>query len=137
MREYDTVGTLNQRYPLLQHEDAAPMRHLLATRGTTPDPTTWTGQRAPRGKEKQHIPVGSDPHRRTPDPDTYKSGAFGQVRTSAGSRNEEDPGMSRGPVLTRVRALLSTSRSGEVPLLMAHDISYRGEPDVKSCSSCI
>jgi hypothetical protein len=33
------VGTLNQGYPLLQHEDAAPMRRLLATRGTTPDPT--------------------------------------------------------------------------------------------------
>jgi hypothetical protein len=26
-----TVGTLNQGYPLLQHEDAAPMRRLLAT----------------------------------------------------------------------------------------------------------
>jgi hypothetical protein len=113
------------------------MRRLLATRGTTPDPTTWAGQRAPRGKERQHTPVGLGPHRRTPDPDTYKSRASGQVRTSAGSRNEEDPGMSRGPVLTRVRALPSTSRSGGVPLLMAHDISYRAEPDVKSCSPCI
>jgi hypothetical protein len=28
-----TVGTLNQGYPLLQHEDAAPIRRLLATRG--------------------------------------------------------------------------------------------------------
>jgi hypothetical protein len=34
-----TVGTLNQGYPLLQHEDAAPMRRLLATQGTAPDPT--------------------------------------------------------------------------------------------------
>jgi hypothetical protein len=34
-----TIGTLNQGYPLLQHEDAAPMRRLLATRRTAPDPT--------------------------------------------------------------------------------------------------
>jgi hypothetical protein len=72
-----TVGTLNQGYPLLQHEDAAPMRRLLATRGMAPDPTTWACQRAPRGKERQHIPVGPGPHRRTPDPDIYKSGASG------------------------------------------------------------
>jgi hypothetical protein len=34
-----TVGTLNQGFPLLQHEYTAPMRRLLATRGTAPDPT--------------------------------------------------------------------------------------------------
>jgi hypothetical protein len=45
--------------------------------------------------------------------------------------------MSRGPVLTRVRALPSTFRSGGDPQLVAHDISYRAEPDVKSCSPCI
>jgi hypothetical protein len=45
--------------------------------------------------------------------------------------------MSRGPVLTRVRALPSTSRSGRDPQLVAHDISYQAEPDVKSCSPCI
>jgi hypothetical protein len=45
--------------------------------------------------------------------------------------------MSMGSVLTRVRALHSTSRSGGDPLLVAHDISYRAEPDVKSCSPCI
>jgi hypothetical protein len=56
-----TVGTLNQGYPLLQHEDAAPMRRLLATRGTAPDLTAWAGQRAPRGKKRQHIPVCPDP----------------------------------------------------------------------------
>jgi hypothetical protein len=132
-----TVGTLNQGYPLLQHEDAAPMRCLLATHVTTPDPIAWVGQRAPRGKKRQHIPVTPDPLRRTLDPYTYKSGASGYVRTSAGSRNEEDPGMSRGPVLTCVRALPSTSCSGGDPLLVAHDISYRVEPDVKSCSPCI
>jgi hypothetical protein len=42
--------------------------------------------------------------------------------------------MSRGPVLTRVWALPSTSCSGGGPLLVAHDISYRAEPGVKSCS---
>jgi hypothetical protein len=60
-----------------------------------------------------------------------------KVRTSARSRNEEDPGVSRGPVLTRLQALPFTSRSGEDPLLVAHDISHRVEPDVKPCSPCI
>jgi hypothetical protein len=70
-----TVGTLNQGYPLLQHEDAAPMRRPQATRRTAPNPTTWAGQRAPHGKGRQHILVSPDPHRRTLDPYTYKSGA--------------------------------------------------------------
>jgi hypothetical protein len=60
-----------------------------------------------------------------------------KVRTSARSRNEEDPGVSRGPVLTRVQALPFTSRSDGDPLLVAHDISHRVEPDVKPCSACI
>jgi hypothetical protein len=45
--------------------------------------------------------------------------------------------MSRGPVLTRVWALPFTSCSGGDPSLVAHDISYRAEPDVRSCSPCI
>jgi hypothetical protein len=45
--------------------------------------------------------------------------------------------MSRGSVLTRVWALPFTSCLGGDPLLVAHDISYRVEPDVKSCSPCI
>jgi hypothetical protein len=45
--------------------------------------------------------------------------------------------MSRGPVLTRVQALPFTSRSGRDPLLVAHDISHRAEPDVKPCSPYI
>jgi hypothetical protein len=45
--------------------------------------------------------------------------------------------MSRGPVLTPVWALPFTSHTGRGPLLVAHDISYRAEPDVKSCSPCI
>ena len=72
-----TVSTLNQGYPLLQREDAAPIRRPLATRGTASDPAAWAGQRAPHGKERQHIPVSSDPHRRTPDSYTYESGAPG------------------------------------------------------------
>jgi hypothetical protein len=132
-----TVGTLNHGYPLLQHEDTAPMRRLIATQGTAPDPSAWAGQRAPHGKERQHIPVGPDPHRRTPDPYTYKSGAFGQVRTLARSQNKEDPGMSRGPVLTCVWALSFTSCSDGDPQLVAHGIRYRAEHDAKSCNPCI
>jgi hypothetical protein len=45
--------------------------------------------------------------------------------------------VSRGSVLTRVRTLPFTSRSGGDLLLVAHDISHRAEPDVKSCSPCI
>jgi hypothetical protein len=47
-----TVGTLNQGYPLLQHEDAVPVRRSLATRLTALVPTTWADQRAPYGKER-------------------------------------------------------------------------------------
>jgi hypothetical protein len=47
-----TVGTLNQEYPLLQYKDVVHVRRILATRRTTPDPTTWAGLGAPRGKER-------------------------------------------------------------------------------------
>jgi hypothetical protein len=40
-------------------------------------------------------------------------------------------------VLTHVQALPFTSRSSGDPLLVAHDISHRAEPDVKSCSPYI
>jgi hypothetical protein len=62
-----TVGTQTQGYPLLHHEDTA-MRRPLATRRTAPNPTGWAGQRAPRGRERHHTPVRSNPHRRTLDP---------------------------------------------------------------------
>jgi hypothetical protein len=135
------VGTPNQGYPLLQHEDAAPMRRLQATWRTVPDPTAWAGQRTPRSKKIQHIPVCimgvwtstegyRTPIRISPEPPS-------KVRTSARSRSKEDSGVSRGPVLTRVQALPFTSRSGGDPLLMAHDISHWAEPDVRSCSPCI
>jgi hypothetical protein len=47
-----TVGTLKHGYPLLQYEDAAPVRHLQVARRAAPDPTTWVGLRAPRGAER-------------------------------------------------------------------------------------
>jgi hypothetical protein len=47
-----TVGTLNQGYPLLQYEDTVHVRRLQATWRMAPDPTTWAGLRAPRGKER-------------------------------------------------------------------------------------
>jgi hypothetical protein len=47
-----SVGTLNQGYPLIQYEDVVHVRRLQATRRTAPDPTTWAGLRAPRGKER-------------------------------------------------------------------------------------
>jgi hypothetical protein len=47
-----TVSTLNQGYPLLQYKDIVHVRRLLATRRTAPDPTTWAGLGAPRGKER-------------------------------------------------------------------------------------
>jgi hypothetical protein len=45
--------------------------------------------------------------------------------------------MSRVPVLTCVWAFPFTSCSGGDPLLVAHDISYRAEPHVRSCNPCI
>jgi hypothetical protein len=48
----DAVGTLNQGYPLLQYEGAAPVPHLQVIRRAAPDPTTWAGLGAPRGKER-------------------------------------------------------------------------------------
>jgi hypothetical protein len=113
------------------------MRRLLAMQGTAHDPTAWADQRAPRGKDRQHISISPDSYRGTPDPYTYISLEPREVRTLAGSWNEENPGMSRVPVLTRVWALPFTSCSGGNPLLVAHDISYWAEPDVRSCSPCI
>jgi hypothetical protein len=46
------VSTLNQGYPLLQYKDVVHVRRLLAARRTAPDPITWAGLGAPRGKER-------------------------------------------------------------------------------------
>jgi hypothetical protein len=132
-----TVGTQNQGYPLLQHEDSTPMRRPLATRRTAPDPTRWAGQRAPRGRERHHTRVGPAPV------EGHMTPIYVQVRNPRVSPNssrvpdEKDPSVCRGPALTRVRALPSASRSGGNLLLVAHDISYRAEPDEKSCRPCI
>jgi hypothetical protein len=40
-----------------------------------------------------------------------------KVRTLAGSRDGEDPGLSKGPLLTRVEALPCAPLSGRNPLL--------------------
>jgi hypothetical protein len=47
-----TIGTLHQGYPLLQYEDAVPVRRSLAARRTAPDPTTWAAQGAPRDEKR-------------------------------------------------------------------------------------
>ena len=63
-----TVGTLNQGYPLLRYEGAAPVPHLQVIRRAAPDSSTWTGLGAPRGKERKYIPRcidGSGPPRDT------------------------------------------------------------------------
>jgi hypothetical protein len=105
-----------------------------------PDLIAWAGLRAPRGKKGQHIPVrimgvrtateGHIPVRVSPEPPS-------KIRTSARSRNKVDLSAGGGPTLTHVRALPFTSRSGKDPLLVAHDISHRAEPDAKPCSPCI
>jgi hypothetical protein len=74
---------------------------------------------ARKGSTSQYSSLGPDLHRRIPDPYTYKSRAPkkarrvpwedpssppSKVQALARSR-DEDPGMSRGPVLTRVQAL--------------------------------
>jgi hypothetical protein len=43
----------------------------------------------------------------------------------------------RGSGADTCAGLASTSRSGGDPLLVAHDISYRADPDEKSGSPCI
>jgi hypothetical protein len=48
----DIVDTLNLGYPILQYKDVVHVRRLLAARRTAPDPTTWAGLEAPRGKER-------------------------------------------------------------------------------------
>jgi hypothetical protein len=107
-----------------------------------PDPTTWVGLRAPRGKERQCTPgciIGSGPPQRDTGPlyvqirssQEGMSGSSGgpqvppsKVRALARSQDGEDPGMSKGPVLARVQAL-------PYAWLVARDGSQRAEPDVR------
>jgi hypothetical protein len=67
-----------------------------------------------------------------------------KVRALARSRDGEDPGACKGPVLTRVQALPYAPRSGQRPAaatwLVARDVSQRDGPDVRPitpCSLCI
>jgi hypothetical protein len=99
-----------------------------------PDPVTWAGPRAPCGKKGQHIPVsikgGQTPTGGHQTSIRIRLELPSEVRTSARSQYEEDLGVGRGPVLTRVQALPFTSRLGGDTLLVAHDIRHRAEPDV-------
>jgi hypothetical protein len=51
-----TVGTLKQGYPLQRYEGAVPTRLSLVAWQATPDPTTWTAPRSPRGQRRQNPP---------------------------------------------------------------------------------
>jgi hypothetical protein len=131
-----TVGTLNQGYPLLQHEGITPMRCPLDAWRTAPDPAGWAGQRTPRGRKRHHTPVRPDPHERTLDP-------YIRVRSLRVSPNSSrvpergGPWWVQGSGADTCAGLTSASHSGGDPLLVAHDISYRGDPDEKLCSPCI
>jgi hypothetical protein len=87
---------------------------------------------ARKDNTSQDASLVPDLHRETPDPCTYKSGAPKEGKTGpsggpqvppskvqalARSRDGEDPGMSKGPVLTRVQALPHAPRLGRDPLL--------------------
>jgi hypothetical protein len=131
-----TVGTLNQGYPLLQHEGIAPMRRPLAARRTAPGPAGWPGQRTPRDRKRHHTPVRPDPHERTPDPYVR----VWSLRTSPNSSRVPErggPWCVQGSGADTCAGLASASRSGGDPLLMAHDINYRVDPDEEPRSPCI
>jgi hypothetical protein len=78
---------------------------------------------ARKDNTSQEAPLGPDLRRGTPDPCEYESGAPeetcrvppSEVRALARSRDGEDLGTSKGPVLTRVQALPYAPRSGGNP----------------------
>jgi hypothetical protein len=49
---FGIVGTPRQRYPLLQYEDAAPVRHPWSHEEQHPTPPHGAGLGAPHGKER-------------------------------------------------------------------------------------
>jgi hypothetical protein len=129
------VGTLNQGYPLLQYEGAAPVRYLLVT---------WVHV-ARKDNASYEAPLGPDLRRRTPDPCKYEPRApmetcqvpLSEVRALAGSRDREDPDTSKGPVMTHVQALPYAPRSGKnPPWLVARNVSQRAKPDVRPMRLC-
>jgi hypothetical protein len=80
---------------------------------------------ARKDNTSQGASMGPDLRRGTPDPCTYGSGAPkracqvppSKVWALARSQDEEDPGMSRGPMTARVQALPYASCLGGDPLL--------------------
>jgi hypothetical protein len=73
-----SVGTLNQGYPLLQHKDTAPVRRLLATRRTAPDPHRMGRPKGATWQRKTpHLSKYGPPQKDTGPLYTYKSGASG------------------------------------------------------------
>jgi hypothetical protein len=62
-----------------------------------------------------------------------------KVRALARSRDVEDPGACKGPVLTHVQVLPYAPRSGQRPVaaawLVARDVSQQDGPDVSSITS--
>jgi hypothetical protein len=102
-------GTLNQGYLLLRYEGAAPVRHPQVIRRAAP--TTWQGKIIRPG-----CIDGSGPPRDTgplygrvrsyqegmPGPSSRLQNPPCADQALAGSRDEEDPGMSRGPEPARV-----------------------------------
>jgi hypothetical protein len=156
-----TVGTLNQGYPLLQYEDTVPVRRSLAARRTAPDPATWTAQGAPHGEKTRSIPgctswIGpprgsTGPLYAQPGPPiTVRDSQVSmpgpldgvqippsKVRATTGSRDRGYPGISKGPVLTRVRPYPMRLRSplrrrpAAAAWLVARDVSQRAGPDVR------
>jgi hypothetical protein len=156
-----SIGILNQGYPLLQYEDAVPVRRPLSARWKAPDPTTWAAQGTPRGGKGWCVPGctswteppqgSTGPLYAQPGPSITVRGSQASMTGPLGgiqippskvwattrSRDRGYPSMSMGPVLTRVRPYPVRLRSplrwrpAAATWLVARDISQRAEPDVR------
>jgi hypothetical protein len=112
------------------------MRRSLAARRTAPDPAGWAGQGTPRDRERHHTPVRLDPHERTPDP-YIRVWSLRVSPNSSRVPEREGPWCVQGSGADTCVGLASASRSAGDLLLVAHDISYRADPDEKPGSPCI
>jgi hypothetical protein len=124
-----TIGTLNQGYPLLWYESAAPVPpgHMeSASHGqdqghhvTRKDNTSRGASMGPdlRGTPDPYTNGFGAPRRTCRDPRNKLQAPPSKVRVLARSRYEEDPDMGRGPMPAHVQALPYASRSSEGPLL--------------------
>jgi hypothetical protein len=79
-----TVSTLNQGYPLPLHKGAAPVQRLKTMWRMAPNGQVQERRVARKGSTSQCSSLGPDPHRRTPDPYTYKSRAPRRYARSLG-----------------------------------------------------